>query len=91
MKRLCYSCAWLLEQRVRGRTMTDERSMWLAEVDRDGRAYQSGWHDGRFGEVGTFAANANLAAWENQDRLAYYRGHREGSRVRDMLRVAETV
>lgn len=74
--------------------MMDGRSVWQVEVDRDSLAYRSGWQDGRFGEVGTFAANKNLAAWDNQDRLAYYRGHREGSRVRGMLRtgleVAET-
>ncbi len=65
----------------------DGRSVWQVEVDRDSLAYRNGWQDGRFGEVGTFAANKNLAAWDNQDRLAYYRGHRDGSRVRDMLRV----
>jgi len=71
--------------------MMDERGVWPVEMDREGRAYRSGWQDGRFGEAGTFAANANLAAWENLDRLAYYRGHREGRRVRDMLRTAMEV
>jgi len=71
--------------------MNEERVVDLAAVDREGRAYRSGWQDGRFGSVETFAANANLAAWESLDRLAYYRGHREGRRVREMLRmVAET-
>jgi hypothetical protein len=71
--------------------MMNERGAWPVEVDREGRAYRSGWQDGRFGETGTFAANANLAAWENLDRVAYYRGHREGRLVRDMLRVSMEV
>jgi len=71
--------------------MNEERVVELAAVDREDRAYRSGWQDGRFGSTETFAANANLAAWEALDRLAYYRGHREGRRVKDMLQmVAET-
>lgn len=53
---------------------------------RESAAYRSGWQDGRFGRPGTFAANANLASWEGIERLDYYRGHREGRRVREMLR-----
>ena len=48
-------------------------------------AYRGGWRDGRFGPVETFAKNRNLAAWEGMDRLAYYRGYREGLRIRKML------
>jgi hypothetical protein len=48
-------------------------------------AYRGGWRDGRFGPVETFVKNRNLAAWEGADRLAYYRGYREGLRVREML------
>jgi len=59
-----------------------------AEVRRERPAYRSGWEDGRFGSPETFVANANLAAWtEYLDRLAYYRGHRDGRRVREMLGV----
>lgn len=56
-----------------------------AEISRESQAYQSGWQDGRFGQPGTFAANASLTAWHDLDRLAYYRGHREGREVRRML------
>ena len=58
------------------------------EIHREGLAYRSGWEDGRFGPPETFVVNANLPAWtEYLDRLAYYRGHREGRRVREMLGV----
>ena len=51
-------------------------------------AYRSGWEDGRFGPPATFVVNASLAVWtEYLDRLAYYRGHRDGRRVREMLGV----
>jgi hypothetical protein len=54
---------------------------------REGSAYKSGWEDGRFGQVQTFANNNNLAEWTDYpDRLSYYRGHRDGRRVREMLR-----
>jgi hypothetical protein len=49
-------------------------------------AYRSGWEDGRFGQMKTFLENVNLARLEShQERLAYYRGHREGRRVRGTL------
>jgi hypothetical protein len=49
-------------------------------------AYRSGWEDGRFGQVQTFANNNSLAVWTDfPDRLSYYRGHRDGRRVREML------
>ncbi len=49
-------------------------------------AYRTGWEDGRFGPTGTFLDNANLAGWAGHvERLAYYRGHREGRRVREVL------
>ncbi len=55
---------------------------------RDSAAYRNGWEDGRFGAPETFTANPSLGAWtEYLDRLAYYRGHREGRRVRGMLGV----
>ena len=47
------------------------------------QAYWAGWVDGRFGERGSFVDNPNLARWENpSERLAYYQGHRAGSRAR---------
>lgn len=69
--------------------MIQEETIRFAEIRRDSQAYRSGWQDGRFGEPATFAANANLGAWADLDRLAYYRGHREGRRVREMLRTGE--
>ena len=49
-------------------------------------AYRIGWEDGRFGLMETFLENPNLARWESHsERLAYYRGHRDGRRVREML------
>ena len=48
-------------------------------------AYRNGWEDGRFGPTGTFLENLNLAGWADyQERLAYYRGHRDGRRLREM-------
>jgi hypothetical protein len=59
-----------------------------AEIQSESPAYRSGWEDGRFGSPGTFVANASLSVWtEYLDRLAYYQGHRDGRRVREMLRV----
>ncbi len=49
-------------------------------------AYRNGWEDGCFGPMQLFLQNPNLAGWEGpQERLAYYRGHRDGRRVREML------
>jgi hypothetical protein len=67
--------------------MIQEKTVTLVETRRDGVAYRSGWQDGRFGQPGTFTANANVSAWEDLDRLAYYQGHRDGCQVREMLRV----
>jgi len=47
-------------------------------------AYRQGWGDGRFGMRQLFRKNANLAEWvDPQERLSYYRGHRDGRRVRE--------
>jgi hypothetical protein len=60
----------------------------ITEIHRESPAYRSGWEDGRFGPPETFVANANLSVWtEYLDRLAYYRGHRDGRQVREMLGV----
>ena len=49
-------------------------------------AYRNGWGDGRFGLMETFLENPNLSLWESHpERLAYYRCHREGRRVREEL------
>lgn len=55
---------------------------------RESQAYRSGWEDGRFGPRRSFAEHPGLASLLDQDRLAYYRGHREGRRVREMLGVS---
>jgi hypothetical protein len=55
-------------------------------IRRETPAYRSGWKDGRFGPPQPFGVNNNLALWtEYPDRLSYYRGHRDGRRVREML------
>lgn len=66
--------------------MIRERTAEYAGVSQESRAFQSGWKDGRFGQSGSFAANENLAEWSELDRLSYYRGHREGRRIREILR-----
>ena len=49
-------------------------------------AYRSGWEDGRFGTTKTFLENPNLARWAgHEERLAYYRGHRDGRWDRERL------
>ena len=49
-------------------------------------AFRNGWEDGRFGPMQLFLENTNLARWAgHQERLAYYRGHRDGRQVREML------
>jgi hypothetical protein len=52
----------------------------------ESEAYKGGWHDGRFGSGEAFVENQSLAGWTDFDRLAYYRGHREGRRIRTMLK-----
>ncbi len=55
-------------------------------VLREEPAYRDGWEDGRFGPTRSFLENTNLAVWAGpHERLAYYRGHRDGRRVREML------
>ena len=55
-------------------------------VRREDPAYSNGWEDGRFGPTQLFLENSNLAGWaDHQERLAYYRGHRDGRRVRERL------
>ena len=66
--------------------MLGEQVAVKVEVSRESRAYRSGWEDGRFGTSGAFSSNANISAFTDLERLAYYRGHREGRRVREMLR-----
>lgn len=55
----------------------------LSKPDEHDEAYWSGWANGRLGNRCSFVDNPNLAKWQNpSDRLAYYRGHRAGSKAR---------
>ena len=66
--------------------MIRERATGGWGVRREDPAYRSGWEDGRFGQTQTFVTNNSLAVWtEYPDRLSYYRGHRDGRRIREML------
>ena len=66
--------------------MIRERATGEVGIRHEGSAYRSGWEDGRFGQEQTFANNNSLATWTDYpDRLSYYRGHREGRRIREML------
>jgi hypothetical protein len=67
--------------------MIREEATRRVGICREDPAYKSGWEDGRFGQTQTFATNNSLAEWtEYPDRLSYYRGHRAGRRIREMLR-----
>ena len=66
--------------------MSQEQVIKEIGVRREDPAYSNGWEDGRFGPTQLFLENSNLAGWAgHQERLAYYRGHRDGRRVREML------
>ena len=74
------------------RPIPEEKQMGQEQVTKEfgdrrkDPAYRNGWGDGRFGPRRLFLENSNLAEWSgHQERLAYYRGHREGRRVREML------
>jgi hypothetical protein len=76
----------LVGQVQRGVEMIRDKGIEKAAIRREGPAYRHGWEDGRFGTAVSFAANPSLASWtEHFDRLAYYQGHRDGRRVREML------
>ena len=74
---------------IQGQTVTGsilfERDRASSRVLSETPAYQDGWWDGRFQPVETFANNPSLSDWDGADRIAYYRGYREGLRVRRML------
>ena len=66
--------------------MSQEQMIKEIGVRREDPAYSNGWDNGRFGPMQLFLENSNLAGWAgHQERLAYYRGHRDGRRVREML------
>ncbi len=71
---------------IREQQVTEETSVLSEDPTYRGPAYRSGWEDGRFGSTDTFLENANLARLEShQERLAYYRGHRDGRWDRERL------
>ena len=71
----------ILEQQV-----TEEISVLSEDPTYRTPAYRSGWEDGRFGPRRLFVENPSLAGWAaHHERLAYYRGHRDGRRARAML------
>ncbi|MDQ3318100.1 MAG: hypothetical protein M3522_12320 [Actinomycetota bacterium] len=82
------SAEWcVLEDMSEGAEMIQEEQVIQEPgVRREDPAYRNGWEDGRFGTTQLFLENSNLAGWaDSQERLAYYRGHRDGRRVREML------
>jgi hypothetical protein len=77
----------VLEDMLEGAEMSQQQVIEEIGVRRENPAYSNGWEDGRFGPTRWFLENSNLAGWTHpQERLAYYRGHRDGRRVREMLR-----
>ena len=70
----------------KGRAMSQEQTAKEFGDRRKNPAYRNGWEDGRFRPTRSFHENSNLAEWaDHQERLSYYRGHRAGRRVREML------
>ena len=82
---------YVLEDTLEGAEMIHEQQA-IEEIDvlRKDPAYRNGWEDGRFGPTRLFLDNPNLAGWAgHEERLAYYRGHRDGRRARDVLAEGE--
>ena len=75
-----------LEDTLEGAEMIQEQQVIRKPgVRREDPAYRNGWEDGRFGPTRLFLENPNLAGWAgHRERLAYYRGHRDGRRAREM-------
>jgi hypothetical protein len=71
---------------LEGAEMSQEQGTKEFGDRRKNPAYRNGWGDSRFGPTQLFLKNSNLAKWADpQERLSYYRGHRAGRRVREML------
>ena len=78
----------VLEDTLEGAEMIREQQVIQEPgVLKEDPAYRNGWEDGRFGPPRSFLENPNLAGWaDHNERLAYYRGHRDGRRrAREML------
>jgi hypothetical protein len=66
--------------------MSQEQVIKEFDDRRKNPAYRNGWGDGCFGPTQSFLNNSNLAKWDGpHERLSYYRGHRDGRRVRETL------
>ena len=64
---------------IRVQQVTEEISVLSEDPTYRTPAYRSGWEDGCFGTTEKFLENPNLAGWAgHEERLAYYRGHRDG-------------
>ena len=71
---------------IRVQRVTEEISVLSEDPTYRTPAYRNGWGDGRFGPTETFLENPSLARWEGHpERLAYYRGHRDGRWDRERL------
>ena len=71
---------------IRVQQVTEGISVLSADPTYRTPAYRSGWEDGRFGTTEKFLENPNLARWAgHEERLAYYRGHRDGRWDRERL------
>jgi hypothetical protein len=71
---------------IRVQRVTEEISVLSEDPTYRTPAYRSGWEDGRFGPTQLFLENSNLARWAgHEERLAYYRGHRDGRWDRERL------
>jgi hypothetical protein len=65
-------------------TLDGQANRGFRERRRKDPAYRIGWEDGRFGPGRPFLENPNLAGLaDHRERLAYYRGHRDGRRARE--------
>lgn len=65
--------------------MVREETAVVARNLRENPAYRNGWEDGRFGLSGA-EENSGDGLENDLDRRAYYHGHQEGRRIRQMLR-----
>ena len=56
------------------------------EFPREGRAFQSGWRDGRFDSAEVSESNLGPENCADRERRDYCRGYHEGRRIRELLR-----
>ena len=62
-----------------------------SRFEKPSTAYRQGWLDGRHGGAGFSTETPHLSEWEGvSDRLAYYRGYREGREARRWAKQRES-